>query len=92
VMLRYREHPVAIGADIEKMYHQVRVRKEDQAAYRFVYTPPGSREAPRTYQMQVHVFGSKPSPAICMYVLNKTAEDNASKFPEAAVKVKECFT
>ena len=91
VMLRYREHPVAIGADIEKMYHQVRVRKEDQAAYRFVYRPPGSREAPRTYQMQVHVFGSKPSPAICMYVLNKTAEDNASEFPEAAAKVKECF-
>ena len=91
VMLRYREHPVALGADIEKMYHQVRVREEDKQAYRFVYRAPGNNQAPRTYEMQVHVFGSKPSPAICMYVLNKTADDNAEEFPEAAAKVRECF-
>ena len=58
VMLRYREHPVALGADIEKMYHQVRVREEDKQAYRFVYRAPGNNQAPRTYEMQVHVFGS----------------------------------
>ncbi|KAI9550868.1 hypothetical protein GHT06_006258 [Daphnia sinensis] len=41
VLLRFRRNLIPVGADIEKMFHQVKVPVEDQVAYRFVYRTPG---------------------------------------------------
>ena len=91
VLLRYRLHPVSLGADIEKMYHQVQVPEADQDAYRFIYRPPGSSEPPMTYRMTVHPFGSKSSPTTCIYALKRTAEDNKHDYPEASLSVESSF-
>ena len=72
---------------LEKMYHQVKVPEEDQAALRFIYRSPGSQTAPLTYQMTVHVFGAVSSPTTCIFALNKAASDNRERFPEAAHSV-----
>ena len=36
VLLRFREHPVAVLSDIEGMFMQIAVRQEDQSALRFL--------------------------------------------------------
>ncbi|XP_057376523.1 uncharacterized protein LOC130697622 [Daphnia carinata] len=41
--------------------------------------------------MAVHVFGAVSSPSTCLFTLNKTAEDNKLKFPDAAVSVRTSF-
>ena len=91
VLLRFRRNLIPIGADIEKMFHQVKVPEEDQAALRFLYRTPGSSSPPLTYQMTVHIFGAVSSPTTCIYALNRTADDNRKQFPEAAASVRKAF-
>ena len=42
VLLRFRQEQVAISADVEAMYHQVKVAKEDCDALRFLWWPEGN--------------------------------------------------
>ena len=88
VLLRFRLLPIAVMADIEKMYHQVRVIKQDQSVLRFLYRPPNSSAKVDTYVMTVHVFGSVASLTICIYALNRTSEDMRSAYPHVADLVK----
>ena len=37
VLLRFRQYPVPVAGDIEKMYHQVQVPEKDRSALRFLY-------------------------------------------------------
>ena len=47
VLTRFRLHQVALMADVEAMFHQVRVKTDDQDALRFLWWPQGKRsEAP----------------------------------------------
>ena len=88
VLMRFRLRPIAVMADIEKMYHQVRVIDEDQSVLRFLYRPPGSSSKIVTYVMTVHVFGSAASPTTCIYALHRTAEDMRTVYPHVADLVK----
>ena len=81
VLLRFRQKPVPLSADIEKMYHQVRLAPEDWEAFRFLYRPPDATGPPLTYQMLVRVFGGVSSPATT----------NKAQFPEAKRLVKSSF-
>ncbi|XP_057376227.1 uncharacterized protein LOC130697337 [Daphnia carinata] len=91
VLIRFRRNLVPVGADIEKMFHQVKVPEADQAAFRFLYRTPGSNSAPLTYQMTVHVFGAISSPTSCIFALNRTADDYRSQFPDVADSVRRNF-
>ena len=37
LLMRFREHPIAVSADIEKIFYQVRVPDRDQSALRFYW-------------------------------------------------------
>ena len=91
VLLRFRQKPVPLCADIEKMYHQVRLAPEDREAFRFLYRPPGATGPPLTYQMLVHVFGAVSSPATCLFAMNRAVEETKAQFPEAERLVKSSF-
>jgi hypothetical protein len=84
VLLRFRQFPVPIAGDIEKMYHQVQVPASDQSALRFLYQAPGSNEPIKVFQMTRHVFGAVSSPTTCIFALRKTAEDNRHLYPKVA--------
>ena len=81
VLLRFREERVALMADVEKMFHQVKVKPEDCEALRFLWWPAGDiDQEPVDHQMVVHLFGATSSPSCCSYALRKTAEDNLGDF------------
>ena len=90
VLLRFRQHPYAVSADIEGMFLQVGVLPSDQPSLRFLW-----REDPTTnvvaYQYTRHIFGAKDSPTCANYALQRTARDNAKFYPEAAKAVLENF-
>ena len=44
VLLRFREGPVAMMADIEGMFHQVRVTPEDCDVLRYLWWPDGDMD------------------------------------------------
>lgn len=81
VLLRFRQEPVAIMADVESMFHQVRVNEEDRNFLRFLWWPEGETDKNlEEYRMTVHLFGAVSSPTCANFALQKTAEDNSSTF------------
>ena len=81
VLTRFRQEKYAFMADIEKMFFQVRVRKEDQSFLRFLWWPNGDLEQKaEEYCMTVHLFGAVSSPACANYALWRTADDNGESY------------
>ncbi|XP_071842702.1 uncharacterized protein [Apostichopus japonicus] len=84
--------PIALMADIEAMFYQVRVQREHRDLLRFVWWPDGNTDQPlREYKMMVHLFGAV-SPSCANYALHKTADDFGDGFDKRTVEaVKENF-
>lgn len=93
VMTRFRKEPVVIMADIESMFHQVRVPAEDVDLLRFLWWPKGDLTCePVDFRMNVHLFGATSSPSCANFALRKCAEDNAHLFQQDTIdKVLHCF-
>ena len=93
VLLRLREERVAVMADVESMFHQVRVPDPDSSFLCFLWWEDGNM-APelQEYQVFVHLFGAILSPAGADLALPKTAEDNRHSFlPDVINTVKINF-
>ncbi|XP_015748663.1 PREDICTED: uncharacterized protein LOC107328444 [Acropora digitifera] len=81
VLTRFRQDHVAVMADIQEMFHQVRVPECDRSFLRFLWWPNGDLSRGLIeYQMTVHLFGAVSSPACSNYALRKTGNDNAQHF------------
>ena len=74
-------------ADIEKMFFQVKVPKEDQNFIRFLWWPNGDlTQEPQEYCMTVHLFGAGSSPGCSNCALKRTAEDGEREFGARAAE------
>ncbi|XP_046868666.1 uncharacterized protein LOC124461157 [Drosophila willistoni] len=87
VLIRFRERPVAVAGDISEMFHQVRVRPEDQTAQKFLWRSGNSAKAAETYVMQVMTFGASCSPALANYIKNRNAERFRKESPRAVAAI-----
>jgi hypothetical protein len=85
VLCRFREKPIALVGDVEKMFHQFRVDPKDRDYLRFLWWKDGNLDVePTVYRMKVHLFGAKSSPGCANYALKKLAADNKDKLTQAA--------
>lgn len=50
---RFREQAIAVNADVREMFHQIKVKAEDQQCQRFLWRDCSSKEKPTTHVMQV---------------------------------------
>ncbi|XP_071963870.1 uncharacterized protein [Antedon mediterranea] len=93
VLTRFRREQIAFMADIESMYYQVRVRKNDSDYLKYLWWPDGNTEKqPEEYKMMVHLFGGVSSPSCANYALKRNAEDNRDDFDAETIKTaKESF-
>ena len=93
VLTRFRQEHVAVMADIEAMFHQVKVPDTDRSFLRFLWWPNGDFScALKEYQMSVHLFGAVSSPACANFTLLKMAEDNSQHFsPDVTGTVRRNF-
>ena len=85
VLFRFRKEQVAIAADVQEMFHQVKVPEKDRDSLRFLWSTNGVHDNPDEYCMNVHIFGAKDSPSIANYALKKTARDNSCDFNKMTV-------
>ena len=87
VLLRFREHPIAVVGDIKAMFSQVFVDEADCDVFRFLWYPDDdlTRE-PVDYRMLTRVFGAKSSPCCAAYALRATAHDNLTNASETTVR------
>ncbi|XP_026730254.1 uncharacterized protein LOC113495628 [Trichoplusia ni] len=83
VLLRFREGPVAVMADIQDMFLRVKVKEDDRDCLRFLWRGSRGTGKPEEYRMSSIIFGAASSPATAIYVMNKNAEDFKITHPEA---------
>ena len=71
VLLRFKNHKIAIAADIEAMYYQVRVSKSDANALRFFLQDYLTQDVQEIHKIFVRIFVGKDSPNCENYALKK---------------------
>lgn len=82
VLVRFRQHQVALICDTEKMFHQFQVKENDRNYLRFVWWKDGDMNSqPQAYRMTVHLFGAISSPGCANYGLKHLAKENSSAYP-----------
>lgn len=80
-LLRIRIYRHVVIADIEKMYRQVRVHKDDRRYQRILWRENGEI---RTYQLNTLTFGVSSSPFLAIRTLQQLAQDERIRYPKAA--------
>ena len=90
IVFRFREHEIAMTADIESMSLQVAVPKEECKCLRFLW-----RDKPidtvGIYEYTKHVFGAKSSPTCANYGFQRGGRDDKIEIPEASSTIDRSF-
>ncbi|XP_012279025.1 uncharacterized protein LOC105698948 [Orussus abietinus] len=82
VLMRFRQRRVAFTGDIKEMFLQIKIRREDRNAQRFLWRDMRGQQ-PTTYQMTSMIFGATSSPCSAQYVKNRNAQAFEAIFPSS---------
>ena len=86
VLLRFQNNRITIVADVEIMFHHVRVKPSDCDSLRFLWAEINEKTSKVvTYQMLVHVFGATDSPCYAKFPVKTIARDNIENY--SAMKI-----
>lgn len=91
VLLRFREHAVAISGDIKGMFHQVRLLPEDKSLLRFVWRDLTPNQPPDVYEWLVLPFGTTCSPCCATFALQRHVMDHSKPGKDARFSIEQCF-
>ncbi|XP_045498278.1 uncharacterized protein LOC123696250 [Colias croceus] len=90
LILNWRQYPYAFIADIEKMFRQILISKQDQRYQQIVW-----RENPnqplKEYTLSTVTYGTKAAPFLAMMTLKQLAKDECNRYPIAARVLEEQF-
>ena len=90
IIFRFREQKIAITADIEAMFLQVKVPPEDCKVLRFLWRD-NTNEPVKVYEYGRHIFGAKSSPTCANYALQQVARDNTQGSPQITKLIRRNF-
>ena len=89
VLIRFRQFPIAIKADIRDMFLRVKVRDIDRGTQRFLWRGAVNAKEPDEYEMTCLIFGAKSFPCSAMYVKNQNALRYQQSHPTAVRSIVE---
>ena len=82
ILLRFRQHKIAVTADISQMYRQILVHPEHHDYQRFLWR--FEENAPiETYRLKTVTFGVAPAPFLAIRTLHQLSLDEKHNFPNA---------
>lgn len=83
-LFHFRERKVAVVSDVTKMYHQVKIKPEDQQVQRFLWRNCDSTKEPSIYIFQNMLFGPTCSPSQANAIRIDHCEKSAQKYKLAS--------
>ena len=90
VLLRFRLYPIALTADVSKMYRAVELAMTDRDLPRFVWRS-SSKEPLQDYRMTRVTFGVSASSFAANMAVKQNAIDHAHEYPLAAEVIEKSF-
>ena len=85
VLMRFREGQFAIMGDIEAVFHQVKVLKEDTDSLRYFW-PRNPSLTINEYIMEADIFGKTDSPCCAKWALKSIALDNKTEYSARVIE------
>ena len=73
VLIHFREEEIALTADLEAMFHQVKVFPKDADARRVLWWSGSLNHPPDEDQILIHIFGTTSSPYCVSKAVHQTA-------------------
>ena len=89
-LLKFRCYPVALNADISKMYREVKLSAPDKDLHRFVWRKDPT-SAIKDYRMKRVTFGVSASPFLAVRTLKQIADDHGEEYPKATQHITNSF-
>ena len=90
ILMKFRSYPVALSADISKMYRAIELSSTDRDLHRFLWRL--SPDVPvQIYRMKRVTFGISASPYLAIRTLQQTAKDHGKEHPEVQNHVSQSF-
>ena len=83
VLVRFRQHPVALICDVAEMYLRIEIAPKDRIYQRFLWRSLDEYEFNRV------VFGVNSSPFQAQFVVQQHAKSHESTYPMAADTIQE---
>lgn len=91
VLLRFRQHAVAISGDVKTMFHQIRLLPSDRSVLRFLWRDMQKTEEPKIHEWHVLPFGTTCSPCCAIYALQRHVRENGQDRPHLIDSVEQSF-
>ncbi len=89
ILLQFRSYPIAVTADISKMYREVKLQEQDKNYHRFFLRNEDGKICEA--RMARLIFGMRPSPFVATAVIRHHAELNKQEFPDASKAILSSF-
>ena len=90
ILMKFRTYPVALTADIAKMYREVELLPADRDLHRFIWRPTPHQPL-QDFRMTRVTFGVSASPYLAIKTLQRTARDHGAEHPIAAAHIRKSF-
>lgn len=91
VLLRFRQHQVAVSGDIRAMFHQICLLPEDRPLLRFIWRDMRCEDPPDVYEWQVLPFGTTSRLCCAIFALQQHARNYQDTHPEVLQPVQKNF-
>ncbi|XP_070170716.1 uncharacterized protein [Polyergus mexicanus] len=85
IILRWRQFRYVYTADIEKMFRQIRVHRDDVDFLR-IFWRSNINSPIQSYRLLTVTYGTAPAPYLAMRVINQLAIDEGHSFPKAQTR------
>ena len=90
IIMKFRTYPVALSADVSKMYRAIELSPKDRDLHRFLWRP--TPDVPvQIYRMKRVTFGISASPYLAIRTLQQTAKDHGQEHPEVQEHITHSF-
>ncbi|GBN58621.1 hypothetical protein AVEN_205852-1 [Araneus ventricosus] len=90
LLLKFRVYPIALTADLEKMYRMIFVNR-DQVDYQRIFWRFSSTEPVKSYRLLTVTYGTACAPFLAMRTLHQLAQDYENSFLDTAKVIRENF-
>ena len=90
LLVRFRSHPYAVTADIEKMYRQINLHPSDRKFQKILWRED-DRQPIKVFTLNTITYGTSSASFLATRSLKQLADDEISTFPNASIALREDF-